>query len=82
MPAGGQPDLRASFVLCGCIIVGAVLVITGLLVSTAIAVVGTVLIAFGPLGVAVRNALAPPSVRRKRPTAGKTPPHPTARPTP
>jgi hypothetical protein len=37
-----------------------VLVIVGLLVSTALAVIGTLMIAFGPLGVAVRNALAPP----------------------
>jgi hypothetical protein len=56
----GEVDLRASFVLCACILGGAVLVITGLLVSTALAVIGTLMIAFGPLGVAVRNALAPP----------------------
>jgi hypothetical protein len=56
----GDVDLRPSFVLCACILGGAVLVIVGLLVSTALAVIGTLMIAFGPLGVAVRNALAPP----------------------
>jgi uncharacterized membrane protein len=55
-----QVDLRASFVLCACVLGGAVLVIAGLVVATPLAVVGTLMIAFGPLGVAVRNALAPP----------------------
>jgi hypothetical protein len=62
----GEVDLRASFVLCACILDGAVLVIVGLLVSTALAVIGTLMIAFGPLGVAVRNALAPPRRPRRR----------------
>jgi hypothetical protein len=53
-------------VLCACILGGAVLVIAGLLVSTVLAVIGTLLIAFGPLGVAVRNALAPPKRSHKR----------------
>jgi hypothetical protein len=63
MPGRGEPDLRASFLLCAFIVIGAVLVIAGLALGTWLAVIGTLMIAFGPLGVAVRTALAPPKRR-------------------
>jgi hypothetical protein len=52
--------LRAAFVLCGCIVGGAALVLVGLALSVWLSALGTILIAFGPLAVAVRAALAPP----------------------